>query len=178
MFNKLRQNYKLSDLLIRIAFVLAYMFYSWQSCLESVWLVSMQYGALLHFTDVSAVLTALFAGLLMGVVLMFLVPFVTRLFLNYSRFFNVPRAEYALLAHLFCTIYFVICGALRMLNLITPLLLGWGATLFPFVASLCCMIWFYHVTSRLYFNDLTRPYYFRNLAIVYFVCAFVFEVLL
>ncbi len=178
MFNKLRQNYKLSDVLIRIAFVLAYVFYSWQTCLASVQLVKLQYGSLLHFTDTLVLFTALFTALIMGIIIMLLVPFVTRLFLNSSRFYTVPRAEYVLLAHVFCTIYFAVCGALRLINLVTPLLLGWGGVLFPFLVSLACVIWFYHVTSQLYFNDLTRPYYFRNLAIVYFVCALVFEVVL
>lgn len=176
MFNKLRQNYKLSDALIRIAFVLAYVFYSWQTYLESVETLVI-YGAF-NFTDALALSTALFAALFMGVVLMFLVPWLTSLFLNMFRFYNVPRAEYALLAHMFCTIYFAVCGVLRLINIFTPLLLNWGGVLFPFVVALGCVIWFYHVTSQLYFNDLTRPYYFRYVAIVYFVCALLFEVVL
>ncbi len=178
MFVKLRKNYKLSDVLVRIAFVLAYVFYAWQDCLASVKLVSLQYSQLLHFTDALAVTTAVLSALFIGVVLMFITPFLTGLFLNCFRFHNVPRAEYALLAHLFCTIYFLVCGALRLLNLLTPLLFVWGGVLFPFIVSLGCVIWFYAVTSRLYFNDLTRPYYFRDVAIVYFVVAAVFEVLL
>lgn len=178
MFNKLRQNYKLSNVLVRIAFVLAYLFYAWQDCLASVQLVSSQYGSLLNFNGTLIVVTALFTGLIIGVVLMALVPLITRLFLNYSRFYNVPRAEYALFAQLFFTVYYLVCGALRLINLITPAMLVWGGVIFPFVVSLGCVIWFYHVTSQLYFNDLTRPYYFRNLAIVYFVCALVFGVLL
>lgn len=176
LFNKLRQNYKLSDVLIRIAFVLAYIFYSWQTCLESVEAVA-SYGTF-NLTDALALATALFTSLIIGIVLMFLVPWLTGLFLNTSRFYNVPRAEYALLAHVFCTIYFAACGVLKLINLFTPLLLIWGGVLFPFVVALGCVIWFYHVTSQLYFNELTRPYYFRNVAIVYFVCAVLFEVVL
>ncbi len=177
MFNKLRQNYKLSDVLIRIAFVLTYVFYSWQECLAAAQTVSMSYG-IAALPETTVIVLALLMSFLIGVVLMFLVPFVTNLFLNSSKFYNVPRAEYALLAHLFCTIYFVVCGALRLVDLFTPVLLVWGGVLFPFVVSLGCVICFYAVTSRLYFNDVTRPYYFRNAAIVYFVAVTVLEVLL
>ncbi len=177
MFNKLRQNYKLSNVLIRIAFVLAYVFYGWQEGLTSVRLVSMQMSGLFNFGNAATVVLAVFSVAIVGLILMFLVPMFTGLFLNMSRFYNVPRAEYGLIAHVFCTIYFVACGAFKMLNLLTPFTLVWGA-LFGFVASLGCVIGFYCVTSKLYFNDVTRPYYFRNVAIVYFVCALVFEVLL
>lgn len=174
MFNKLRQNYKLSDVLIRIAFVAAYIFYSWQECLAAANLIPTQVSLSVGATVSVALITAL----VIGTALMFLVPFVTNLFLNASHLHNVPRAEYALLAHAFCTIYFAVCGALRLINLVTPLLLVWGGVIFPFVVSLGCVIWFYHVTSQLYFNDVTRPFYFRVVAIVYFVCAALFGVVL
>lgn len=179
MFNKLRSNYKLSRVLVRIAFVLAYMFCNWQAGL----LAATQTCDLLLYTSginltAWCVPIALVAQMLIGAVLMFIVPFLANTFLNASRFYNVPRAEYGLLALLFFTIYYLICGALKSLNLITPLLLVWGGILFPVLVSLGCTVWFYRVTAKLYFNDVTAPFYFRNLAIVYLICAAVFGVIL
>lgn len=178
MFNKLCQNYQLSSILVRLAFVLMYAFYSWQDYLSNVQYLRASLGSDFLITDTYAVLLAVFVALLIGMIIMFLVPVVTNLFLNWSRFVNVPRSEFALLAQLFCTMHFAVCGVLRLLNLITPIFMTWGSVLFPFVTSLGFVIWFYHVTSRLYFNDVTRPYYFRNVAIAYFVCAVVFGVVL
>ena len=166
-------------MLIRIAFVLAYIFYSWQDSLTAVEISNAQLKALgLAMPGSLNVVTALFTSSLIGVGLMFLVPLLARLFLNMSRFYSVPRAEYGLLVHVFFTLYYVVCGALRLINLFTPILLVWGSVLFPVVTSLGCVIWFYIVTSRLYFNDVIKPFYFRNMAIVYLVCAFVFGVIL
>ncbi len=180
MFAKLRQNYRLSNLLVRIGFVLAYMLYSWQDCITSAKLAVKQLGGTLavNFNSSAIITVALTSSFLIGTVLMFLVPFVVGLFLNMSRFYNIPRAEYSLLAELFCIFYYIVCGLFGLINLITPNLAVWVGTLVRFLASTGCVIWFYLITSNLYFNDVTKPYYFRNLAIVYFVCAIAFGVLL
>ena len=177
MLNKLRQNYRLGNTLIRLAFVLLYVFYSWQDSLASAQLAAQQIVTY-AVSDAFIVAMGLLSSLVLGIVLMFAVPYLMSWFLHVCRFYNIPRSEFGLLAQLFCCIYYLACGLLRLLNLATPLLLNWGGVLFPFVVSLCCVIGFYHVTSQLYFNDVTRPYYFRSVAIVYFVCAVVFEVLL
>lgn len=178
MFAKLRQNFRLSDVLIRISFVLCYVLYSWQDCLASARIVLEDYGMMASAPDAMLISVALLTSLIIGTVLMFLVPLVVNLFLNFSKFHNVPRAEYALFAHLFITLYYLVCGLLGLINLATPLISSWGGGLFSLFVSLGCVIWFYHVTSNLYFNDVTKQYYFRNLAILYLVCAFVFGVIL
>ena len=180
MFSKLRSNYRLSNVLVRIAFVLAYVLYSWQTSLTvaQTTMREMSGMGLYGISESYTMIVAFFASASLGVGLMFLVPFLARTFLNVSHFYNVPRAEYSLLAHVFITFYYLVCGALRLINLFTPLLLVWGDVLFPIVTSLGCVIWFYAVTSKLYFNDVTKPFYFRNVAIVYLVCAFVFGVVL
>ena len=134
MFSKLRNNYRLSNVLIRIAFVLCYVLYSWQDILGNTHLVLTMYGHALNLSDSYALVTAIIASLLIGVVLVFLVPFVANVFLNFSRLYNVPRAEYGLLTHLFFTLYYFVCGVLSLINLFTPLLLTWSEKLFPFVA--------------------------------------------
>ena len=177
MFSKLRANYHLSNVLIRIAFVLAYTLYSWQSSLAVTTLMLGQATGQ-QVSGYYNLVIALASSMILGAIIMFLVPIVTGVFLNYSRFYTVPRAEYALLSHLFFTIYFAICGVLKLINLFTPLLLVWGEILFPVLVSLGCIIWFYSVTAKLYFNNQTKPYYFRSLVIAYVILIVVAEVLL
>lgn len=176
MFSKLRSNYNLANVLIRIAFVLAYVLYSWQASLAVATVMLDDFA--LPVSGTYNLVVALLTSALLGVIVMFLVPVISNAFLNFSRFYTVPRAEYALLTHLFFTIYFAICGVLRLINLFTPLFLVWGDVLFPLLSSLGCIIWFYAVTAKLYFNEQTKPYYFRNLALTYVVLIVVAEVLL
>ena len=173
LINKLRANFQLSNLLIRIFFVLAYVLYSWQTSL-AVATVMMEQTLGGSFN----LFTAIMASVILGVILMFLVPVLCNVFLNYSHFYTVPRAEFALLTHLFVAIFFAISGLLKLVNLFTPILVVWGNVLFPVLTSIGCAIWFYHVTSNLYFNNQTKPYYFRNLSIVYIILLVVAEVLL
>ena len=173
MINKLRANYNLSNVLIRIFFVLAYVLYSWQTSLAVTTLMMGQ-----QISGRYNLWLALMTSALLGAIIMLLVPLVSNIFLNYSRFYTVPRAEYALLTRLFFTLYFAICGVLKLINVITPILLVWGEILFPILVSLGCVVWFYSVTAKLYFNDQTKPYYFRNLATTYVILLVVAEVLL
>ena len=180
MFNKLRLNYRLSNILVRIGFVLCFVLYSWQNSLQvtEMTIREMSNVGFVGFSDNYVLFMSFFVSAALGVGLMFLTPFLARTFLNVSRFYNVPRAEYGLLSLVFVMLYFGVTGALKLINLITPLLLVWGKVLFPFVVATGCAIWFYAVTSKLYFNDVTKPFYFRNVAIAYFVCAFLFGVVL
>ena len=136
------------------------------------------YGQTLNMSDTYLIVVSVFSSLLIGVVLMFIVPLIANVFLNVSRLYNVPRAEYGLIVQLFFVLYYLVCGLLSLVNLFTPILLTWGGEIFPFVVATGCVIWFYAVTKKLYFNDVTAWYYFRNLAIAYFVVALVFGVLL
>ena len=160
-------------MLIRILFVLSYVLYGWQTSLAVATLMFGQYSIGYYNLGI-----ALASSMLLGAVIMLIVPFISNIFLNYSRFYTVPRAEYGLLTILFISIYFAICGALKLINLFTPLLLVWGEILFPVLVSLGCVIWFYSVTAKLYFNNQTKPYYFRNLSIAYVILIIVAEVLL
>ena len=177
MFNKLRANYRLSSVLVRVALVLAFVLYSWQNSLSVASLVVGQMTGQ-TFSGYYNLLIALMTSALLGAIVMALMPLVCNLFLNYSRFYSVPRAEFSLLALLFLTIYYAICGALKLINLVTPLLIVWGEILFPVIVSLGCIVWFYSVTAKLYFNNQTKPYYFKSLAIAYVILIVIGEVLL
>ena len=177
MINKLRANYHLSNVLIRILFVLAYTLYSWQSMLAVATLMLGQMTGQ-QITGQYGLWVALMASMLLGALIMLLVPVISNVFLNYSHFHSVPRAEFSLFTMLFFSLYFLICGLLKLINLFTPLLLVWGEILFPVLVSLGCIIWFYSVTAKLYFNNQTKPYYFRSLAITYVILIVIAEVLL
>ena len=175
MIEKLRSNYKLSSVLIRIALVLSYVLYSWQTSLSVVALMVEQ----LSLASISySVLLAVMTSAVLGVIIMLITPLISNVFIHYSRFYTVPRAEYSLLVMLYFALFFVVCGVLKLINLVTPLLLVWGGVLFPVIVSLGCIIWFYSVTAKLYFNNQTKVYYFRNLALTYLVLIIVAEVLL
>ena len=177
MISKLRSNYNLSNVLIRIFLVLAYVLYSWQTNLA---VATVMVGQILGQTHAGSynLWLALTASALLGTIIMVIIPFISNIFLHYSHFYAVPRAEYGLLVMLYFTIYFAICGVLKLINLFTPILLVWGDILFPVLVSLGCVVWFYHVTAKLYFNNQTKPYYFRSLAVTYVIMIVLAEVLL
>jgi len=178
LFNKLRANYSLSNVLIRILFVLTFVFCNWQEFLGVV--VSMN-GVFasggVAFSGSVKLFLALMSAALLGTILMFVVPLLANLFLNVAKIYSVPRAEYCLLVHLFCSIGFLICGLLNLINLFTPVLLVWGGVIFPFAVAAGCSFAFYKVTAKLYFNDVTVVNYFKYSLIAFAVLAFLLEVL-
>lgn len=169
MFSKLKSNYQLSNVLVRVFFVLTFVFMRWQDFLGSAYIMDIAAltGGEVYLSGTAKLLLALFSAALLGTILMLLLPLVVNLFLNIARIYSLPRAEYCLLAHLYCTIGFFICGLLNLINLITPIFLVWDSVLFPFVVTVGCAISFYLVTARLYFNDVTKPNYFKCLLILF-----------
>ena len=103
LIEKLRSNYKLSNVLIRLALVLSYILYSWQSSLGVAAVIVGQMTAV-PVTGTYALFVALITSALIGVLIMFLTPLISQLFLNYSHFYSVPRAEYRLLTMAFFTL--------------------------------------------------------------------------
>ena len=108
---------------------------------------------------------------------MFIAPVFTGLFLNVAKIYSVPRAEYCLLVNLYCAIGFFINGLFGLINLITPVFMVWGSVIFPFIITLGCFISFYLVTSKMYFNDVTKVHYFKCLLVVALVVLFLEVVL-
>ena len=173
LLEKLKTNFQLSNLIVRILFVAGFIFCNWQDLLISVNLVVATMGISAGTTLAMVLLTGIFTGVLM----LFIVPFMVNTLLNFLRLYNLPRHEYVLIALMFFDIGFIACGLLNLINLITPVFMTWGSILFPLVVSCGCMIGFYKVTAKLYFNDVTRQPYFKNLAIAYFVVIAVLGVL-
>ena len=157
MIEKLRRNFNLANVLTRVLLVLTFVFANWQQYLSATILV-------LGYSSLALGLSVVF---IVGVVLAFLIPVLINWALNVARIYSVPRSEYCLLGTLFAALGMFICGLLNLVNLFTPLFLIWGSVIFPFVALTVVMLCFYKVTSGLYFNDVTRVYYFKVCLVVY-----------
>lgn len=174
MIAKLRSNYKLVNLAVRIMFVLAFVFANWQSGLLGTVFAESMLGVSF---GTAKIWIALLSDLIIGVIWMFLLPFLVNVVLNIVKVYSVPRSEYCLLAHAFFVLGYFIRGCLNLVNLFTPVMLVWGTVLFPFISSLVAAILFYKVTAKLYFNDITVVPYFKAFSVVYIVILLVLEVL-
>ena len=104
-------------------------------------------------------------------------PIIVSFALSLARIYSVPVGEYGILAVSFFGLGYLLRGLLNIVNFFTPVMLVWGGVIFPFIATLVASVGFYAVTSKLYFNDLTRPYYFRVCVLVFFVAVLIMEVL-
>lgn len=175
MFNKLKNNYRLSNVLVRILFVLTFVFAKWQTGMAAATLTESYLGTNLGSTKL---FVALATVAVLGTIWMFLIPPIVNFALNFVKIYSVPRSEYCLLAHAFFAVGYFICGALNLVNLFTPMFAVWGRILFPFVSSLIAALLFYKVTAKLYFNSATSAYYFKVCAIAYLVIVLVSEVLM
>ena len=167
MLKKLMSNYNLSNILCKVLFVITFAFSNWQAFMLAANI----------FGGDNSVVIAIISALLLGVVLVFMFPLIVNFLLNYMRLYSIPRLEYILIVEFFFTIGFFINGLLSLIHLFTPILLGWGTVLFPFLVSVGCTYAFYRVTAKMYFNDVTVVYYFKALAVIFFVASFVMGVL-
>lgn len=163
----LRKNYKLSGVLSRVFFVVTFMFANWQQGLAATVIATGQSNFWLAFAVV----------MVTGVAGALLVPIIVSFALSLARIYSVPVGEYGILAVSFFGLGYLLRGLLNIVNFFTPVMLVWGGVIFPFIATLVASVGFYAVTSKLYFNDLTRPYYFRVCVLVFFVAVLIMEVL-
>lgn len=162
-----RKNFKISNITAKLLFALMFVLSHWQTGLAATLLISATPNWLL----------AIAALAFLGVCFMLLLPLITGVLLSWARIVSVPRAEFNFFAYCFCTVGFVVLALLNSVNLFTPLALVWGGAIFPLVATLSAAVAFYATTSKLYFNDLTRPHYFKMCAIYFVAFVVLFEVL-
>lgn len=165
MLTFFRKNYKASGVIVRILFVLAYIAARWQTGLAAALLVSYEWWL------------GILSLAIVGVCLMLLLPVIVNVILNLARIYSVPRAEFVFLAYCFFTVGLAILALLNLVNLFTPLALVWGGRIFPFAATLVAFALFYGVTGKNYFNDVTRPHYFKTTAICFVAFVLISEVL-
>lgn len=178
MFNKLKANYNLSNVLVRIFYVLAVVLSTWQTSLGTLYYsyLGLAANVVSQLNGAGKLVIALLSSSIIGVMLMFITPVISGWFLSVSKIYTVPRAEFCLLVNLYCAIAFFINGLLNLINLITPVFMVWGSVLYPIIITVGCFVSFYFVTSKMYFNDVTKVHYFKCLLVVFAIVA-VLEVL-
>ena len=167
MITKLRNNFKFSNVLSKVLFVLTFAFANWQQASATVALFSEQNNTLL----------AIACCLVVAVAMVLILPFAVDFLLKTLKLYNLPTAEYTFLVTCACAFGFLLCGLLNLVHLFTPIFLAWGGVLFPFVSTLLATLLFYKVTAKLYFNDVTVVHYFRSVGIMFVVLVFVTVVL-
>ena len=167
MFKKLANNYKLSNIVVKIFFVVAYVLCKWQ---ENLLIVT-------AFMPQQPLVTMIIVSVLAAILISIALPIVVSFALSALRLYNVPRAEYTLIVQFFVACTYFVLGLLNLLNLAFPFLLGWSSTIVPLMVSLAAVIVFYKVTANLYFNDVTKVFYFKWIAILYVVIALLLGVL-
>jgi hypothetical protein len=155
MIAKIRNNYMLSNLLSKALLVCTYIFANWKIVAGTLtaMLGSASWAMILFVSTNSAAITVVLAH------------FLPKLYLSLAKIHSVPHSEFSLLATLAWTAYNLLVGLLNLILLAAPTFLVWGAVIFPVVSVLASGVVFYVVTSKLYFNDATRPHYFKTLAI-------------
>lgn len=176
MIEKLRQNYRLSNLLARLLFVATVTFALFWKCLPVAGVVSDIGGQTIPENLI--VPSCVIASLLVAVAVHFLVPLACNLFLNVSRIHCVPAAEYVLLAFVCCSAGFLLRGLFALLAYFVPNVSNWVNGLAPFVLTLASGALFYKITAKMYFNDVTVVPYFKNFSVALIALAVVLGVIL
>ena len=155
MITKLRTNFQLANKLSKVLLLVAYTIACWQ---DNAGILTLLIGC----APISATfLCCLFSGGIVAVVAHFL----PRLFLKAIKVYSIDPAEFSFFATLAWTVYYVLVALLKLVYLFAPTFIVWGNIIFPVVSTLLAGLGLYVVTSKLYLNDLTRPYYFVSFAI-------------
>lgn len=168
MLNKLKQNYRLANVLSRVLFVAAYVFATWQRYLQASFLIIAEQN----------LLVALLASALVGVVAQFIVPLLVKMFLNMSRIHSVPVAEYCILALLYFSAAMAASGAVCLVGWFVPVASVWLGVLAPVAATLVVGFLFFRRTSALYFNDVTAVVYAKSYFVAWVILLVIVGVIL
>lgn len=161
LINKIRNNYLASAILIRLLFVATFIFANWQLTVSACVMIL---GAPSLGVIIGSIAT-------MAVMVTVLLPVITNLLLNMYGIHTVPRNEYILLTFFFFSMGCLLQGLLNLLVMALPYAGSWIIILSRFFGSVLSWVLLYAVTSKLYFNDVNRKYYFRAMAIMFFVFA-------
>ena len=168
MFSKLRQNFRMANVLCRVLFILTYVFASWQRFLQASYLVT---------TEANLPLSLL-AAAIMGVIMQFIVPALVNVFINLSKIHSLPVAEYCVVVFLFLSAGMLLCGAINLFAWFFPVAAVWITSLSPIVVTLGVGFAFFKVTAKLYFNDVTTVTYAKACVVAVAVLLVVLGVLL
>lgn len=161
MINKIRSNLKLYNVLFKALLVLTYFFASWKEFA----------GTLTLMQNSADWPTIVWGCAISSAVMVAIAHFLPRIYLKFAKIYTVNLQEYSVIATLFFALHYLIVGLLNLLLLAFPSFITWGSVLFPLVSVLGCGVAFYFATCKLYFNDVTRYYYFNSLSILIIVMA-------
>ena len=155
MLTKIRTNFNKVNVASKILLVVAYVLAMWKefAAVLTAYLGNAQWVMVLFGCSISGAVVAVIAH------------FIAKLYLRMTRLHTVPVREFSLFSTLAYTLYYVLLALLNLIILVAPTFLVWGSVIFPVVSALASGAAFYLVTSKLYFNDVTRAYYFKTMAI-------------
>ncbi|MBQ2723026.1 MAG: hypothetical protein IJF72_00030 [Clostridia bacterium] len=106
---------------------------------------------------------------IVAVVTVVLFCLIVNLLVKWFHFYNLPIAEYNLVATAFFALYNVIFGLVQIVNFFTPIFSTWIGIFGGFIIATATFIGFYFFTSKMYFNTASRPRYFKTMAVLYVV---------
>ena len=161
MIAKIRNNFKLANVLSKTLLVCTFVLASWKDAAGALSLVF----SCAPWT--STILLSLFAA---GIVVV-VAHFLPSLYLQLAKIYTVPKSEFSLFSTLAFATYYLVLALFNLIYFVAPTLIVWGSILFPTISVIGVGLCFYLVTSKLYFNDLTRPFYFASLSIIVIVLA-------
>ncbi|MEG2014434.1 MAG: hypothetical protein RR086_01765 [Clostridia bacterium] len=163
MIEKLRKNYQLVNVLSYLCCILFFCLSQWYYLFGQINYIA------LAFNFVCTKWMAILIIVLEGAIITLLLSPISSVILNLSRIYFVPRAEFGVLVRLSVTSMFMALSLFNLTFLFSPVVLIWGLLLYKLVLGVGAGIGFYLVTSKLYCNTATKPYYFKVLSIVIIV---------
>ena len=158
MFDKLFKNFNTSIWIVRVFCVLSLFLCNWQTV-----------SGLCLLMGYNSWGFAIVVNLITQIIIVLLFPIIVRGLAKLFRFYNLPFAEYSLVATAFYGLYALAFGLIQIVNFFTPLYSTWINLLGGFLCGTVAYLGFYLFTSKMYFNTATRPRYFKILAIGYVV---------
>ena len=156
MIAKIRSNFKTVSILSKVLLICTYVFANWKSFA----------GVMTALTGSAKISTTLLGCAISGVIVAVVAHFLPKLYLRFAKIYTVPVDEFCLFSTLAWAAYCLMLGLLNLIYLLAPTFVVLGSVVFPVVSALTAGVCFYAVTSKLYFNDVTRQYYFRSIGIV------------
>lgn len=162
---KLKLNYGKTVIVIRLLFVVSFIFANIYNLLGVGNLLKQTMdingAALLISVLISAMLTALLISLIVRPIL--------GVILGLAKIYYLPVYEVSAVALLCMTLSNGILAILNATFFITPVIVPWGLILFSFISSTITVLLFFKIMKKNYLNSTNAPYFFKVTSICYFI---------
>ncbi|MEG1711239.1 MAG: hypothetical protein RR054_02570 [Clostridia bacterium] len=153
---KIRNNYNLSQWIVRIIYIISVVFAEWFNLNSIVRLINTQYSLILN----PYWLYVIIFGIIESIVALVFLRFAIKGIKFFGRFYTLPESECTFLLVLACIIANIAAGVMRLSYLITPLVFVWGKYLFGILSGFPAMLWFFGKLKKYYINEQTAQYMF------------------